>query len=224
MLPYRKAAELKTPRAFVAYARGGTYAEDSSTPASWFDHQKGYIDFGQVWPPRRAKYKQLWRHQHCGTSQGSDVIKTKIGGTRGCGLNARSSSSTRSWNASSSSSARRWQTKLPGPFAIVACNSAPSESTKMMCLLSSARLRSLRDFSRASSLRHHVSRIIAMFLGQNPFPLFQRSEPRFDLGHFNGFDERAHDTGQGRSLVGKYCAAACAGDDFCKCVLCVTDR
>ena len=36
---------LKTPRAFVAYARGGTYAEDSPTPASWFDHQKGYIDF-----------------------------------------------------------------------------------------------------------------------------------------------------------------------------------
>ena len=36
---------LKTPRAFVAYARGGTYAEDSPTPASLFDHQKGYIDF-----------------------------------------------------------------------------------------------------------------------------------------------------------------------------------
>jgi FMN-dependent NADH-azoreductase len=36
---------LKTPRAFVVYARGGTYAEDSPTPASWFDHQKGYIDF-----------------------------------------------------------------------------------------------------------------------------------------------------------------------------------
>src|SRR5258708_38471438 len=36
---------LKTPRAFVAYARGGTYAEDSPTPASRFDHQKGYIDF-----------------------------------------------------------------------------------------------------------------------------------------------------------------------------------
>jgi FMN-dependent NADH-azoreductase len=36
---------LKTPRAFVVYARGGTYAEDSPTPASGFDHQKGYIDF-----------------------------------------------------------------------------------------------------------------------------------------------------------------------------------
>ena len=36
---------LKTPRAFVIYARGGTYAEDSPTPASRFDHQQGYIDF-----------------------------------------------------------------------------------------------------------------------------------------------------------------------------------
>src|SRR5580692_10149373 len=36
---------LKTPRAFVVYVRGGTYAEDSPTPASQFDHQKGYIDF-----------------------------------------------------------------------------------------------------------------------------------------------------------------------------------
>jgi FMN-dependent NADH-azoreductase len=36
---------LKTPRAFVVYARGGTYAEDSPTPASRFDHQKEYIDF-----------------------------------------------------------------------------------------------------------------------------------------------------------------------------------
>ena len=36
---------LKTPRAFVVYARGGTYAEDSVTPASRFDHQKEYIDF-----------------------------------------------------------------------------------------------------------------------------------------------------------------------------------
>jgi FMN-dependent NADH-azoreductase len=35
---------LKTPRALVVYARGGTYAEDSPTPASLFDHQK-YIDF-----------------------------------------------------------------------------------------------------------------------------------------------------------------------------------
>jgi FMN-dependent NADH-azoreductase len=36
---------LKTGGAFVVYARGGTYAEDSPTPASQFDHQKGYIDF-----------------------------------------------------------------------------------------------------------------------------------------------------------------------------------
>src|SRR2546430_5714467 len=36
---------LKTLRAFVVYARGGTYAEDSPTPTSLFDHQKGYIDF-----------------------------------------------------------------------------------------------------------------------------------------------------------------------------------
>jgi FMN-dependent NADH-azoreductase len=36
---------LKTPRALVVYARGGTYAEDSPTPASQFDHQKRYIDF-----------------------------------------------------------------------------------------------------------------------------------------------------------------------------------
>jgi FMN-dependent NADH-azoreductase len=36
---------LKTPRAFVVYARGGTYAEDWPTPASLFDHRKGYIDF-----------------------------------------------------------------------------------------------------------------------------------------------------------------------------------
>jgi FMN-dependent NADH-azoreductase len=36
---------LKTPRAFVVYARGGTYAESSPTPVSRFDHQKAYIDF-----------------------------------------------------------------------------------------------------------------------------------------------------------------------------------
>ncbi len=36
---------LKTPRAFVVYVRGGTYAEDSPTPASQFDHQKRYVDF-----------------------------------------------------------------------------------------------------------------------------------------------------------------------------------
>ena len=36
---------LETPRALVIFARGGTYAEDSPTPASRFDHQKGYFDF-----------------------------------------------------------------------------------------------------------------------------------------------------------------------------------
>jgi FMN-dependent NADH-azoreductase len=36
---------LKTTRAFVVYVRGGSFAEDSPTPASRFDHQKGYIDF-----------------------------------------------------------------------------------------------------------------------------------------------------------------------------------
>jgi FMN-dependent NADH-azoreductase len=34
-----------SPRAFVVYARGGTYAENSPTPASRFDHQQGYFDF-----------------------------------------------------------------------------------------------------------------------------------------------------------------------------------
>jgi FMN-dependent NADH-azoreductase len=62
---------LKTRRAFVIYARGGTYAEDSPTPASRFDHQKGYIDFwlkfigvkevqtlvveGTTWPGREQR-------------------------------------------------------------------------------------------------------------------------------------------------------------------------
>jgi len=36
---------LKTPRAFVVYARGGPTRKDSPTPASRFDHQKGYIEF-----------------------------------------------------------------------------------------------------------------------------------------------------------------------------------
>jgi FMN-dependent NADH-azoreductase len=36
---------LKTPRALVIFARGGSYAEDSPTPASLFDHQKGYFEF-----------------------------------------------------------------------------------------------------------------------------------------------------------------------------------
>jgi FMN-dependent NADH-azoreductase len=36
---------LKTGRAFVVYARGGTYAEGSPTPASRFDHQKAFVEF-----------------------------------------------------------------------------------------------------------------------------------------------------------------------------------
>lgn len=37
--------KLSTPKALVIYTRGQTYAEDSVTPASRFDHQTGYIDF-----------------------------------------------------------------------------------------------------------------------------------------------------------------------------------
>jgi len=36
---------LKAGNAVVIYSRGQTYAEHSPTPASLFDHQKGYIDF-----------------------------------------------------------------------------------------------------------------------------------------------------------------------------------
>jgi FMN-dependent NADH-azoreductase len=68
---------LKTPRAFVVYARGGTYAEDSPTPASRFDHQKGYIDFwlkfigvrevrtlvleGTTWPEKDTREENVAR-------------------------------------------------------------------------------------------------------------------------------------------------------------------
>jgi FMN-dependent NADH-azoreductase len=68
---------LKTPRAFVVYARGGTYAEDSPTPASKFDHQKGYIDFwlkfigvkqvqtlvveGTTWPEKEKREQSIAR-------------------------------------------------------------------------------------------------------------------------------------------------------------------
>jgi FMN-dependent NADH-azoreductase len=68
---------LKTPRAFVVYARGGTYAEDSPTPASRFDHQKAYIDFwlefigvkqvltlvveGTTWPVKEKREVSLAR-------------------------------------------------------------------------------------------------------------------------------------------------------------------
>jgi FMN-dependent NADH-azoreductase len=68
---------LKTPRAFVVYARGGTYAEDSPTPASLFDHQKEYIDFwltfigvkevrtlvveGTTWPGKEKREESIAR-------------------------------------------------------------------------------------------------------------------------------------------------------------------
>jgi FMN-dependent NADH-azoreductase len=68
---------LKTRRAFVVYARGGTYAEDSPTPASQFDHQKGYIDFwlkfigvkevqtlvmeGTTWPAKEKREQSIVR-------------------------------------------------------------------------------------------------------------------------------------------------------------------
>src|SRR5271156_2184435 len=68
---------LKTSRAFVVYARGGTYAEGSPTPASQFDHQKGYIDFwlkfigvkqvqtlvveGTTWPEKEKREESIAR-------------------------------------------------------------------------------------------------------------------------------------------------------------------
>jgi FMN-dependent NADH-azoreductase len=68
---------LKTSRAFVIYARGGTYAEGSPTPASLFDHQKGYIDFwlkfigvtqvqtlvveGTTWPEKEKRDESIAR-------------------------------------------------------------------------------------------------------------------------------------------------------------------
>jgi FMN-dependent NADH-azoreductase len=68
---------LKTPRALVVYARGGTYAENSPTPASRFDHQKGYIDFwlkfigvkqvktlvveGTTWPEKEKRDQSIAR-------------------------------------------------------------------------------------------------------------------------------------------------------------------
>lgn len=68
---------LKTPRAFVVYVRGGTYAEDSPTPASRFDHQKAYIDFwlkfigiqevrtlvveGTTWPEKEEREESVAR-------------------------------------------------------------------------------------------------------------------------------------------------------------------
>ena len=68
---------LKTPRALVVYVRGGTYAEDSPTPASRFDHQRGYIDFwlkfigvqevralvveGTTWPGKEKREESIAR-------------------------------------------------------------------------------------------------------------------------------------------------------------------
>jgi FMN-dependent NADH-azoreductase len=68
---------LKTRRAFVVYARGGTYAEDSPTAASQFDHQKGYFDFllkligvqqvqtlvveGTTWPAKDRREQNIAR-------------------------------------------------------------------------------------------------------------------------------------------------------------------
>jgi FMN-dependent NADH-azoreductase len=68
---------LKTARAFVVYVRGGTYAEDSPTPASLFDHQRGYIDFwlkfigvqevrtlvveGTTWPGKEKREESISR-------------------------------------------------------------------------------------------------------------------------------------------------------------------
>jgi FMN-dependent NADH-azoreductase len=68
---------LKTGGALVVYARGGTYAEDSPTPASQFDHQRGYIDFwlkfigvkqvktlvveGTTWPEKEKREKSIAR-------------------------------------------------------------------------------------------------------------------------------------------------------------------
>src|SRR5277367_3145574 len=68
---------LTTRRALVVYARGGTYAEGSPTPASRFDHQKGYIDFwlrfigvkeiltlvveGTTWPKKEKRDESIAR-------------------------------------------------------------------------------------------------------------------------------------------------------------------
>jgi FMN-dependent NADH-azoreductase len=59
--------------------RGGTYAEDSPTPASKFDHQKGYIYFwlkfigvkevrtlvveGTTWPEKEKREESIARGQ-----------------------------------------------------------------------------------------------------------------------------------------------------------------
>ncbi|WP_422928292.1 FMN-dependent NADH-azoreductase [Singulisphaera sp. PoT] len=66
---------LTTPRAFVVYARGGTYAENTPTAASLFDHQKAYIEFwlkfvgvqevrslvveGTSWPAKEKREENL---------------------------------------------------------------------------------------------------------------------------------------------------------------------
>jgi FMN-dependent NADH-azoreductase len=52
---------LKIPRAFVVYARGGTYAEHSPTAASRFDYQKGYIDFWLKFIGFRRSVRWWWK-------------------------------------------------------------------------------------------------------------------------------------------------------------------
>jgi FMN-dependent NADH-azoreductase len=79
---------LKIPRALVVCVRGGTYAEDSPTPASWFDHQKRYIDFwlkfigvkevltlvveGTTWPDKEKRDEALARGQKEATRLAAD--------------------------------------------------------------------------------------------------------------------------------------------------------
>jgi Flavodoxin-like fold len=79
---------LKTPRAFVVYARGGTYGEGSPTPTSRFDPQKGYIDFwlkfigvkqvetlvveGTTWPGKEKREESIARGLEKATKLGAD--------------------------------------------------------------------------------------------------------------------------------------------------------
>ena len=71
---------LKTPRAFVVYARGGTYAEDSVTPASRFDHQKEYIDFWlQVHRGQGGPYSGGGRHDVGRESEGGREHRARPG-------------------------------------------------------------------------------------------------------------------------------------------------
>jgi hypothetical protein len=76
----------KHPGAFVVYARVGTFAEDSPTPASRFDHQKSYIDFWlkfigvkrfehKLWSPRHGAGRR-WGQSNHAWSEG----RNKVGG------------------------------------------------------------------------------------------------------------------------------------------------